>query len=190
MIAKKPARSLIRTAHSGWMPASLIILPHLPSWTLMWPRVPPASLRRPQSRPCRVFFGFRTVDDRPQRLVQQRDTSGGVPAGTTKAARSPCRSRSRRPRPWSAAREPERCVDARRRQGAQVARLDVLAARMVRSMNIIDTRPAIRSRRLWRALVGHVQHVDAGPVLERFAGDHEAGVLPLANDSLPGLALP
>src|SRR3954467_3205114 len=172
------------------MPASLIILVHLSSWTLT--KLPSsAGVLENASKPSvpirALISGLSTI--LRNSALSRVTTSGGVCAG----ANTPIHES------MSKLVTPASCKEGS--SGNNVLRCILVTARarsawaltwgrpLVRSMNIIDTRPPSTSLTAGvRASIGHMHEVDAGPGLERFAG-HHAGCVAARKRQLAGMGL-
>src|SRR5438876_8996409 len=177
--------------HSGWMPASLIILPHLPSCSLTRSASSSGELEN-ASKPAlpRVDLTSALSMILRSSVLSSVMISAGVPAGAKMPAHE---SMSNPVTPASSSVG---------NSGTSVERLILVTASarsepaftcgnpVVRSANIIDTRPARTSLSATGTVLYGTCSMSISAQCLSVSPATMPEVLPLANDSLPGFALP
>src|SRR6266566_3798729 len=177
--------------HSGWIPASLIILPHLPSCSFTSSASSSGELEN-ASKPAlpRVDLTSALSMILRSSVLSSVMISAGVPAGAKMPAHE---SMSNPVTPASSSVG---------NSGTSVERLILVTASarsepaftcgnpVVRSANIIDTRPARTSLSATGTVLYGTCSMSISAQCLSVSPATMPEVLPLANDSLPGFALP
>src|ERR1700738_2786228 len=177
----------IRHSYSGWRPASLTILPHLPSWTLM--KFPNSSDGLENaSKPILPSFDLTSASSMILRssVLSRATISGGVWAGATMAAPE---SMSKPVTPASSrvgnsGKSGLRC--SRVTASARNAPERTCGSPVVRSVNIIETRPASTSWSAGGELLYGTCSMSRPAQCARVSPATMPEVLALAKESLPG----
>src|ERR1700730_1935510 len=177
----------IRPSYSGWRPASLTILPHLPSWTLM--KFPNSSDGLENaSKPTLPSFDLMSASSMILRssVLSRATISGGVWAGATMPAHE---SMSKPVTPASSR------VGNSGKSGLRCSRVTASARNapertggspVVRSVNIIETRPASTSWSAGGELLYGTCSMSRPAQCARVSPATMPEVLALAKESLPG----
>src|SRR5262249_23544692 len=177
-------------AYSGWMPASLTILPHLPTWSpaKSWSSLgeletPPTPAWESLASPWGLWMIWRSPGWSSSMM------SEGAPAGAKIAAQESM-SKPLTPASSSVGSSGMR-VERLSRVTASARSLPALTCgkAVVRSANIIDTRPASTSLRAGGTLLYGTCSMSTSAQCLSVSPATTPDVLPLANESLPGFAL-